>query len=137
MIDFNLASETLLEFLSLPISDSKPVMKLFESLPGAIAHYDGGKRNFVYVPGTRKDRVLLVAHADTVWHKEYGNPQDAKVTYENGVYASTDPNCGIGADDRAGCAMLWALRDCGHSLLVVDGEEKGKHGAKYLRDSYP
>lgn len=33
--------------------------------------------------------------------------------------------------------MVWALRNSGHSLLIVDGEEKGKHGAKYLRYSYP
>ena len=29
--------------------------------------------------------------------------------------------------------MLWELRNSGYSLLITDGEEFGKHGAKYLR----
>lgn len=126
------------QFIDMPISSSDEVFAQFAQLPDAV--YEKGEKplqRFVYVPGSRKDRILLVAHADTVWHKEYGNPQEAVVIYDNGVYSSGNPNCGIGADDRAGCAMLWALRDCGHSLLIVDGEEKGKHGAKYLRDAYP
>ena len=135
MIDFNLASETLLEFLSLPIADSKPVMKLFESLPGAIAHYDGGKRNFVYVPGTRKDRVLLVAHADTVWDEDETAKQSVELSC--GQIRGQNKSCGIGADDRAGCAMLWLLRDSGHSLLIPDGEEYGGIGSGHLMESYP
>lgn len=31
--------------------------------------------------------------------------------------------------------MLWELRDSGHSLLLVDGEEHGKCGARYLKDA--
>lgn len=125
------------QFIYMPIISSDAVFAQFAQLPGAV-HQKGERplQQFVFVPGSRKDRILLVAHADTVWHKEYGNPQGAVVIFENGVYSSGDPNCGIGADDRAGCAMLWALRDCGHSLLIVDGEEKGKHGAKYLRDEH-
>ena len=57
--------------------------------------------------------------------------------FEDGVFSGTNSNCGIGADDRAGCAMLWALRGSGHSLLVVDGEEHGKRGANYLKKSNP
>jgi hypothetical protein len=37
------------------------VLRTFAQLPGAIVHKD-----YVYVPGTREDRILLVAHADTV-----------------------------------------------------------------------
>ena len=40
--------------------------------------------------------------------------------YRSGVYDE-----GIGADDRAGCAILWLLKDSGHSLLVTNGEEIG------------
>ena len=119
------------QFLSFPISSADDVMTLFEQLPGAIVGKgEGALERFVYIPGTRKDRVLLVAHADTVWDEAYGNPCRSQWKFENGVYYSINPQCGIGADDRSGCAMLWALRDCGHSILVVSGEEKGKHGAK-------
>lgn len=55
--------------------------------------------------------------------------------FEDGIFKSDNPGCGIGADDRAGCAMLWALQSCGHSILIADGEEHGKHGANYLRKS--
>ena len=128
------AKSLLEQFLNYPLSSSEEIFSLFAQLPGAI--WEKGERpleQFVYIPGTRKDRVLLVAHADTVWHSAYGNPQDAVLLFEDGVFSSGSPSCGIGADDRCGCAMLWALRDSGHSLLIVDGEEKGKHGAKYLR----
>jgi hypothetical protein len=37
---------------------------------------------------------------------------------------------GLGADDRAGIAVLWLLRNSGHSILVTDGEESGGIGAK-------
>ena len=132
-------AKTILDrFLNVPISSSDEIFAIFAQLPGAIRE-KGQKplQQFVYVPGTRKDRVLLVAHADTVWHTEYGNPQEAAISYMDGVYSSTNELCGIGADDRAGCAMVWALRDSGHSLLIVDGEEKGKHGARYLKDTFP
>lgn len=33
--------------------------------------------------------------------------------------------------------MLLALADCGHSLLLLNGEEHGKKGAWYLRKSNP
>ena len=88
---------------------------------------------FVFVPGTKKNAVVLVAHADTVWDTAYGKPAESSVAFADGIFRSTAPSCGIGADDRAGCAMLWALRNSGHSLLVVDGEERGKFGAKFLR----
>lgn len=137
MIDKGLAKSTLEEFLSLPISSSKVVLDMFASLPNAISHYDGKKRNFVYVPGTREDRTILAAHADTFWDNEYCelNAKQA-IKLENGVYSGTNSEFGIGADDRAGCAMLWLLKDSGHSLLVLDGEEYGQIGSEHIRDSY-
>ncbi len=125
------------QFLNIPITSSQGVFEIFAQLPGAI--WKKGEKplqQFVYVPGTRDDRVLLSAHADTVWHQEYGNPQEAVLRYEDGIYSSGNEKCGIGADDRAGCAMVWALRDSGHSLLILDGEEKGKIGANYLKKSH-
>ena len=137
-MDRKLAIDTLKEFCSFDISTSKEVMKKFEELPGAIAHYDGGKNNFVYIPGTREDRVLLVSHADTVWDEQY-NEQDYKqeIFESYGALWGRNKDCGIGADDRAGCAILWLLRNSGHSLLITDGEEIGCVGSEYLRDNYP
>jgi hypothetical protein len=119
------------------------VIKQFYSLDGAFS--DGvGDHQFVYVPGTRKDRVLLVAHADTVWD---GTPVDVKVK-DNIIYSGEREKenvgtnrfngeikrrgVGIGADDRAGCAALWSLRNLGHSLMITSGEEKGCISARWL-----
>ncbi len=125
--------EILERFLTLPVSDGAGVFEEFKKLPGAVAG-TGSKplERYVYVPGKRKKGIVLVAHADTVWDQAYGRQEKAEPVFQDGVYQSGTPDCGIGADDRAGCAMLWALRDSGHSLLVVDGEEKGKVGAKFL-----
>ena len=137
-MDKKYAKKTLEMFLSFPLNTGKPVLEHFATLPGASVHLDGGKNNFVYVPGTREDRVLLVAHVDTVWDEMY-----CKKFYEQkpicrwGVYKGTDKECGIGADDRAGCAILWLLKDSGHSLLVVDGEEHGQIGSNHIKTEYP
>ena len=55
-----------------------------------------------YFSGKRRDRVLLVAHADTVWDKEYMPDQDFKqsIRFNNGFYEGENAECGIGADDR-------------------------------------
>ncbi len=84
----------------------------------------------VFIPGKREDKVLLVAHADTVW----GN-RNVKVNpaydSEKSVFFSADDN-GIGADDRAGCAIIWRLRDSGHSILIPNKEEIGCIGSRAL-----
>ena len=135
----NDALDILNTLLSMPLDSSAGVMSMFAGLAGAISHQDGGKHNFVYVPGRRKDRVLLVAHADTVWDAFYIGAQAVatKPVWEDGVIRGENPNCGLGADDRAGCAMLYLLKDSGHSLLITDGEEHGQIGAKYIERAYP
>lgn len=128
--------ELLSEFLSTPLDCSDSLFDRFAALPNAMtATGPEPLQRYVYIPGNRKDRVVLVAHADTVWDKAYGKPFSGtpEISFENSVFLSANPACGIGADDRAGCAMLWALRDCGHSILLVDGEEHGKRGARFLR----
>lgn len=131
------SKEILDRFLNIPIASSQGVFEIFAQLPGAVWH-KGEKplQQFVYVPGTREDRVVLVAHGDTVWDAFYGHPQEAVLRYEDGIYTSGNEKCGIGADDRAGCAMVWALRNSGHSLLILDGEEKGKIGASNLKKTH-
>ena len=121
------------------------VIDRFSSLPRAIV---GGSDDtaFAYLPGTRDDRVLLVAHSDTVWGPDAGR---INISYSDGVYFSGDTptrsflekagrvflnkyGIGIGADDRAGCAALWELKDLGHSLLITSGEEMGCAGSNAL-----
>lgn len=127
------------EFLNTPLDSGDEIFAKFSSLPGAVVGV-GEKplQRFVYVPGNRKDRVLLCAHIDTVWDKAYKKPfsDERTVIFEDGIFKSNNPDCGIGADDHAGCAMLWALRENGHSILITDGEEFGKIGAKYLKNSH-
>jgi hypothetical protein len=54
---------------------------------------------------------------------------NARNTLHNTKRKSVYP-AGLGADDRAGLAMLWLLRDSGHSILICDVEEVGGVGAK-------
>ena len=134
------ARETLERFLAFPLESSRPVMEEFAKLPGAVAVWGEGKKSFVYVPGKREDRIVLAAHADTVWDEIYTGTEGAigqKVVEKKGVYSGKIPYYGLGADDRAGCAILWLLRNSGHSLLVLDGEEYGEIGANHLAEAYP
>lgn len=129
-------AQTLAGFLNTPLSCGDEIFERFASLPGVII--GRGKaplQRYAYIPGTRKDRVVLVAHTDTVWDKAYieSSPAEHNVEFIDGVFQSGDSEYGIGADCRAGCAMLWELRGLGHSILIVDGEEHGKHGAHYLK----
>jgi len=94
-----------------------------------------GDERFVYIPGARADRVLLVAHADTRFDHLPAFPPPLHVA--DGIVRSADPEMGCGADDRAGCAILWALRDLGHSLLVTSCEEYGQKASHWLMDHNP
>ena len=126
------------EFLSFPVNSAENIFSRFERLPGAISGKGATPlQRYVCIPGVKENKLVLIAHADTVWDDAYGHSANAAVCYENGIFKSANPDCGIGGDDRAGCAMLWALRNSGHTILLVNGEEKGKHGAKYLKKSNP
>lgn len=138
MTSIETSQQLLEEFLSYPLNTAEDIFARFESIPGAIVGKgETDLERYVCIPGTRENRIVLVAHADTIWDNAYGKPAHTTVTFDDGIFKGTNPDCGIGADDRAGCAMLWALRDCGHTILLVNGEEKGKHGAKFLRQSNP
>ena len=122
--------EALEMFLNCELGYPDEVFDKFVMLEGAkyYMHYD--VPDAVYVPGKRKDRVLLVAHADTV----FGVPGKHKVVLDGDTYRSGYNDYGLGADDRAGCAILWLLRESGHSLLVTNDEEIGSLGAANIRD---
>lgn len=107
------------------------VHETFLTLPNAIK-IGQGKQSFVYVPGKRQNKVVLVAHCDTV----FSDKRRKNIVFDEktGVYKSNSVKEGIGADDRAGCSILWRLRNSGHSLLIPNGEEIGCKGSYFLRD---
>ncbi len=119
--------EVLRSFLEIPLGSADGVFDRFLQIPGAICRGVGLER-FLYVRGSRTNKVLLVAHADTYWDRDYGyDPSPThKIKIEDVEIRAVNEESGLGADDRAGCAMLWLLKDLGHSLLVTNGEEKGR-----------
>jgi len=96
---------------------------------------------FLLIVGTNENKVVLVAHADTYFDATYGNEkQQHLVIEENGLFISHNANgvkIGLGADDRAGCAILWLLLESGHSILITDGEEHGRLGSTWLMEHNP
>ena len=125
-------------FLSFSTGSTEEVFAEFRTINGHIFREksEGKKERFLYVEGARENKALLVAHADTVYDFFY-KKQDFfhSVVEEDGFFKAVDENGSpqlLGADDRAGLAMLWLLKDSGHSLLVTDGEEGARIGAKWL-----
>ena len=129
---------TILEhFLRMPLNGAEAVLSDFSQLSGA-KYFPSTSRDypdsFVYVPGARNDRVLLVAHADTFFDTYAG---ENIIELEEDTYFSGNGDVGIGADDRAGCAILWLLRDMGHSLLITNSEEYGSISANRIATRLP
>lgn len=117
-------------------ASERDISHWFMSLPGAISSAQRSRSNgapmWVFVPGTRpvEERMLLVSHMDTVFDHPparlewFGNIATAQKNY------TTKGRSGMGADDRAGCSMLWSFRNSGHSLIVCNEEETGCQGAR-------
>ena len=111
------------------MTSERVIVQQFLKLRGAVLiHTPHG--NAVYVPATRSDAVLLVAHTDTVWF-------DANIQLHQfgDIVTSAVKGIGIGADDRAGIAALWELRSAGHAMLLVPEEESGCKGSTWIADN--
>ncbi|MDR2919311.1 MAG: hypothetical protein LBV72_08110 [Tannerella sp.] len=125
-------------FLNFPISSTQEIFNEFKTINGHIfmEKSKDGKERFLYIEGKRENKVLLVAHADTYFDMFYDYPQKThKLLEHSNVLKAIDENGEaqlLGADDRAGVAMLWLLKDSGHSLLITDGEEHGRIGSRWL-----
>ena len=149
------AFNTLREFLSMSVFSTDEVFHKFNSDIGGNLYQINGHK-FYFKPGTREDRILLIAHADTVWDKRYkdfglidakywdaiekeGYVQEKPVETFDAFYSGSK-HYGLGADDRAGAAIAWLLKDSGNSILITDCEEIGAFSARclmgdeYLRD---
>jgi hypothetical protein len=128
--------EILLDFLNQPLDTADSIFEKFLALPNAKL-YQGknpGER-FLFIKGSRTDAATLVAHADTVFDVH----GDHIIIEDGDIIRSGSSDYGIGADDRAGCAMLWLLKDSGHHILICDYEESSHNdaignciGSKYL-----
>ena len=127
---------TLVEFLKFPLGSANAVFKRFSSIPNQRKILCGrSPERFIYLSGSRENKVLLVAHADTYW--DGGRPSQHNVIRDADVLRSSNRNVGLGADDRAGCAIIWLLQHLGHSILITDGEEQGRRGSTYLMEENP
>ncbi len=127
--------DVLTQFLQVALNTSEPIFDRFAKLPNRQIVFRGDRPNrFLYIRGERTNKVLLVAHADTVWDndRELNDKPDPELLLTDGIFHSSSSTYGIGADDRAGCAILWLLKDMGHSLLITDGEEFGGFGSTWL-----
>jgi len=113
------------------LASERSIIKRFKRLKGATA-LPTPFGDAVYVEPTREDAVLLVAHTDTVWGKK-----QIRLKQDGYIIRSAQKGVGIGADDRAGVAALWELRDMGHALLIVPEEESGCQGSGYIAKVYP
>lgn len=129
-----------------PLSSSDGIFKLFYDEFKDVEGFAQIKSSFgdrsIYIPGSREDRVLLVGHADTVWQHLFFERYSIKtpilprlVQHGNTIY-SGHSTFGIGADDRAGVAMLWLMPDLGHSILLTDNEEIGMLGSSKFATSH-
>lgn len=126
----------LLDFLKQPLDTADGIFEIFATIPTAII-YKGNKpgERFLFIRGNRPDAATLVAHADTVFEVSGKH----EIIEDGDVFRSGSSIYGIGADDRAGCAMLWLFKDLGHHILVCDYEESTHRdatgncvGSKYL-----
>lgn len=105
----------------------------FLGLPGAVRQAVPGyaEPNVLVMP-TRPDYLVFVAHSDTVFDD---HPRHAEPVLRGDVWSSGIAGRGLGADDRAGCALLWQLRKSGHALLIPAGEERGCAGSTEILSS--
>jgi len=84
--------EILKKFLEVPLKNSEPIFQYFLNIPNQEIVFRGERpERFLYIRGHRKNKVLLVAHADTVWDDSMEIPERTKhdLIFSNGVFQSS------------------------------------------------
>lgn len=130
--------DILKDFLSCPLYTSSHVFDRFKTLDW-FQYFETdtlSKQRFLYIPGKRKNKVVLVAHADSFFDEVYGFEKQKHTFTHQWNSIIVDTWYWLGADDRAGCAILWLLKESWHSLLVTDGEEKRLVWSKWIESSH-
>ena len=115
----------------MPLQSADAIFEKFATVKDSIQRGRGLER-FLFIKGVRNHKVLFVAHADTYWDSNYNDYESGLklIDCKDGVVRNK--NGGLGADDRAGCAIIWLLKDMGHSILITNGEEHGRIGSNWL-----
>lgn len=126
--------EILLNFLRYPLDTTEGIFEKFLAIHGARSFGYGSERS-LYIAGSRSNKVILIAHADTYW--DSSNPYMGNTELVIDGERIHNPQGGLGGDDRAGCALVWILKDLGHSILITSGEEKGSVAVNWLIDERP
>jgi hypothetical protein len=127
------------QFLEFDLNSSDQLFDKFRTLDHTIYRHNTGEdqERFLFREGTRERKILLIAHADTIWDKCFGyGPVDQRIEEEYGCYMGNNSEYGIAADSRAACAMLWLLKDMGHSILLLDGSECEMVGSNWLMNNH-
>jgi hypothetical protein len=131
----------LLVFLKQALNTADGIFEIFATIPNAKI-YQGSKpgERFLFIKGNRSDAATLIAHAGTVF--DFSGKHH--LIEDSDIIHSDSEKYGIGADDRAGCAILWLLKDLGHHIIVCDYEESTHKdadgncvGSKYLMREHP
>lgn len=120
--------KVLKEFLELP-NNPKYVFNKFKITKHIFKKGTQPNESFLYIEGKKKNKILFVSHADMI------NSDKSVVKMENNnfvAYNKLNQRAILGADDRAGCAILYLLIDSGHSILILNGEETGCVGSRFL-----
>lgn len=147
--------EVLKGFLSCDMQSADDIFRIFGQIESTQTYQSGkpGER-FLFKKGDREDRMTFIAHADTFYDRlgiafertpigfnadasymfpaEHPKQISQKIVQSGNILHGENKDFGIGADDRAGCAILWLMRNSGHNILLFDGEESFYRGAKYL-----
>jgi hypothetical protein len=110
-------------FLEFQQFTSSEMIDRFLSLENLIccANPDNKEEKFLYRQGTAENEVLLVGYTDNAL-------KNSDEFFAQKPIEKHNTCIGEGIDNKAGCAMLWTLRNFGYSFLVFNGSD----GLNYL-----
>lgn len=130
--------DILKKFISFPLYRTDDVFEIFREEKQWSFYYDqnNSKRKFLYIEWKKNNKVLLAAHADTFFDEVYGFEKNIHSFSQEWNVLKTSSGYGLWSDDRAGCAILWLLKNTWHSLLITDWEEHWQKWTKYLKKNF-
>jgi hypothetical protein len=79
-----------------------------------------------------KKEYKLKPNELTIGYHDVGSYSAKPKANKYGILKSSHHSHGIGADDRCGVALCYSLKDTGHSILIIDGEERGMIGSRFF-----